>query len=376
MDKKVEKERILIVNFEEPYFENADLNTLSEIHSAFLEIIKPPKKPYIFLDEVQNAEKWEKFVRSLNERKEAFLVITGSSSKLLSKELASILTGRQLYFEVFPLSFKELLEFNKLKIKEEKDILLNSLEIKKIFRDYLLWGGFPEIVLNKNEQFKRKVLLSYYEDIINRDIIQRFKVKKFDKLKTLAHFYLSNISSYASFNKISKFLHLPVETVRRFSSYIETSYLIFFIKRFSYSLKEQENSPRKVYCIDTGLSEIVGFKFSQNLGRLLENLVALKIKQMISQNPFLEVYYWKNQYGDKEVDFLIKEGKLIKSLIQVCWNIENLETKERELKGLIKAMNEFNLNEGIIINEEFEGREKVKDKEIIYQPLWKWLLEN
>ena len=374
MDRGVSKDNILIVNFEEPALEGNDISLLLNIYQAFLEIIKPTGKPYIFLDEIQNINKWEKFVRAINEKKEAFLVVSGSSSKLLSKELASILTGRQLYFEVFPLSFKEFLEFRGLKLKTKKDILFNSLEAQKLFREYLFWGGFPEVVLNKNEEFKRKVLASYYEDIINRDIVQRFRVKKTDKLKTLVHFFLTNISSYASFNKISKFIHLPVETVRRFSSYIETSNLVFFIKRFSFKVKEQENSSRKVYSIDTGLSDAIGFKFSHNYGRLAENLVALELKYEQSENSFLEVYYWKSQYGDKEVDFLIKEGKSIKNLIQVSWNIDNAETREREIKGLIKAMEEFGLKEGLIITEDYEAEEEIKKKKIKFVPLWKWLV--
>ncbi|OIN98492.1 hypothetical protein AUJ67_08470 [Candidatus Desantisbacteria bacterium CG1_02_49_89] len=374
--KGINKENILLINFEEPYFENANLNMLVEIYNAYLEIIKPTQKPFLFLDEVQNVEKWEKFARSMTEKNEAFVTVTGSSSKLLSKELASILTGRQLYFEIFPLSFGEFLSFSGIEIKDKKDIPLNSLNIRKSFRNYLYWGGFPEIVLNKSEDIKRRILLSYYEDIINRDIIQRYKIKKSGKLKTLVHFYLSNPSSYASFNKISKFIDLPVETVRRFSSYIEASNLVFFVKRFSYSLKEQENSPRKIYCIDNGLSEIAGFKFSGNLGRLAENVVALKLKRMVSWNPAMEFYYWKNHYGDKEVDFVIKEGKSVKSLIQVCWDIEDARTKERELKDLVKAMNEFGLKTGIIVTEGSEGTEKIKGKTIVYQPLWKYLLEE
>jgi len=376
VERGVERERILIINFEEPSFEGTDLNFLLNIYSAFLEIIKPPDKPYIFLDEVQNIDKWEKFVRSLNKKKEAFLVIIGSSSKLLSQELSSILTGRQLYFEIFPLSFKEFLGFKGLKIEEEKHVLLNSLKIKKSLREYLFWGGFPEVVLNKNEEFKRRVLISYYEDIINRDVAQRYRVKKLDKLKTLAHFYLTNISSYISFNRISRFIHLPVETVRRFSSYIEASNLVFFIKRFSFSLKEQENSPRKVYSIDTGLSNMVGFKFSRKFGQLAENIVALKLREEQAKNPSIEIYYWKNHYADKEVDFLVKEENSIKKLIQVCWDIGDFETKEREIKSLTKAMRELSLNEGLIITEELEDEEKIKDKKIIYRPLWKWILEE
>ncbi|MFN7170977.1 MAG: ATP-binding protein, partial [Candidatus Omnitrophota bacterium] len=297
------------------------------------------------------------------------------SSKLLSEELATLLTGRQLYFEIFPLSFPEFLNFNGLDIDSQKTAILNSLEIKRLFRDYFRFGGFPEVTLGKNEEFKRRILVSYYEDIINRDIVQRFKIKKIDKLKSLVRFYLTNISSYVSFNKISKFIQLPVETIRRFSSFIETSDLLFFIKRFSYSVKEQENSPRKIYSIDVGLSNAVGFKFSENYRRLAENIVALKLKEIQSHHPLTEIYYWKNQYGDRETDFLIKERLDITQAIQVCWDITNRETKDRELKGLLKSMEEFKLKKGLIITEDFEGKEKIKGKEIIYKALWKWLLD-
>lgn len=364
---------ILIINFEEPQFENVDVSFLIKIYQSYREIIRPQSKPYIFLDEVQNVKNWERFVRSINEKKEAHLVISGSSSKLLSEELATVLTGRQLYFEVFPLSFEEFLGFRNIKIKETKDIILNALEIKTLFREYLSFGGFPEVVLNSNEEFKRRVLISYYEDIINRDIVQRFKVKKVSQLKMLAQFYLTNISSYVSFNSISGFIKLPVETIRRFSSYIEISDLIFLIKRFSYSVKKQENSARKVYSIDVGLSNMVGFKFSRDFGKLAENIVALRLRIFHKLSPHTEIYYWKNHYGDKEVDFVIKDGLKIKNLFQVCWDVSNEKTKKREINGLIKAMEEFKLKEGLIITEEYENEEEIKGKKIIFQPLWKWL---
>jgi len=369
-----DKNNTLIINFEEPEFENMDAQSLLEIYQAYLEIIKPCGKPYLFLDEIQNVSRWEKFVRSMNEKKEVFIVISGSSSKLLSEEFSTVLTGRQLYFEIMPLSFSEFLNFRNLKIKEQKDVALNSLNIRKFFREYLQFGGFPEVVLNQNQEFKRRVLLSYYEDIINRDITQRFRVKKIDRLKTLSHFYLTNISSSISFNKISKFIELPVETIRRFSSYLEISKLLFFLRRFSFSVKEQENSPRKVYAVDIGLSNSIGFKFSENYGKLAENIVALHLKEIQTQNPCLETYYWKNHYGNKEVDFLLKEGTKIKKLIQVCWDVTNEETRERELKGLLESMKEFHLEEGLIITGDFEETEKIKEKKIIYKPLWKWLL--
>ncbi|MBA7597521.1 hypothetical protein ES703_04524 [subsurface metagenome] len=373
MESSTDRNNFLMVNFEEPEFEGADVSLLQRIYEAYLEIVKPSRKPFVFLDEIQNVNGWERFVRSLNERKDAFMTISGSSSKLLSEELATVLTGRQVYFEVFPLSFKEFLSFEKMEIGGVKDILLNSLKIKRLFREYMEVGGFPEIVLNKDPDFRMRTLRSYYEDIASRDVIQRFKVKKSDKLKILARFYLTNISSPISFNKTSGFVQLPTETVRRFSSYLETANLIFFIRRFSWSVKEQENSPRKVYSVDAGMSNTVGFRFRENLGKVAENLVAVELRRRQAQNPNLEAFYWRD-HGQREVDFVVKEGLKVRELIQVCWDVGDRETKLREVKALVKAMKEFRLKEGLVLTGDFEGEEKVGGRRILYRPLWRWLL--
>jgi len=373
IEKGLPDSNILIVNLEEPQFANIDLNLLIKIYESYLEIIKPRGKPYIFLDEIQNVKDWERFVRGLNEKKEAHLVVSGSSSKLLSEELATILTGRQLYFEVFPLSFKEFLYFKDIKISDKKDVLLQGLEIKQFLREYIQSGGFPEIVLNKDEEFRKRVLVSYYEDIVNRDIVQRFSIKKIQQLKTLLQFYLTNISASISFNSIAKFIELPVETIRRFSGYIETSNLIFFVKRFSFSIKEQENSSRKVYSIDQGLSNAVGFRFSKDSGKIAENIVAIELRRIQKITPLVEIYYWKNHYGDREVDFVVKEGSKVKDLIQVCWDISEEKTKKREIQGLLKAMDELQLQSGLIITQDDEAEEVINGKKVIFTPLWKWL---
>lgn len=374
MEGGTDRNNFLMVNFEEPEFEGADVSLLQRIYEAYLEIVKPSRKPFVFLDEIQNVNGWERFVRSLNERKDAFMTISGSSAKLLSEELATILTGRQVYFEVFPLSFKESLSFEKMEIGGVKDILLNSLKIKRLFREYMEVGGFPEIVLNKDPDFRMRTLRSYYENIASRDVIQRFKVKKSDKLKILARFYLTNISSPISFNKTSGFVQLPTETVRRFSSYLETANLIFFIRRFSWSVKEQENSPRKVYSVDAGMSNTVGFRFRENLGKVAENLVAVELRRRQAQNPNLEAFYWRD-HGQREVDFVVKEGLKVRELIQVCWDLRDPITKRREVKALVKAMGEFKLKDGLVLTEDFEGEEKIGGKRIFYRPLWKWLLK-
>jgi predicted AAA+ superfamily ATPase len=368
-----DRKNILIVNFEEPEFEGANVGLLQRIYEAYLEILRPPGKPFLFLDEVQNVERWERFVRALNERKEAFIAISGSSSRLLSQELATVLTGRQIYFEIFPLSFREFLSFEGMEIGGMEEALLNSSKIRGLFREYLEVGGFPEIVLNKDPAYRARTSRSYYEDIISRDVVQRFKIRKPEGLKALARFYLTNISSPISFNRISRFLNLPTETIRRFSYSLEIANLIFFTKRFSSSVKERENSPRKVYSVDVGISNAIGFRFRENLGKVAENLVAVELRRKMAQNPSIEVFYWKD-IGQREVDFVVKEGLRVKQLIQVCWDPTDEATRKRELKGLARAMEGFKLREGLVLTEDFEGEEMINGRRVRFVPLWKWLM--
>jgi len=366
----VPKENMLVVNFEDPVFEDASLETLIKIYEAYKEIIKPKGKPFLFLDEIQEVPKWEKFVRALNERKDAHIIITGSSSKLLSEEFATLLTGRQLNFEIFPLSFKEFLRFKGINIESEKDIYLNTDPIKTYIHEYLKFGGFPEVVLIDNIDTKRMIFVNYYETVISKDIVGRFKIREIEKIKGLAKYYLTNAGTLITYRKISGFLNIPVETISRFSEYMQIANIIFFVKRFSFSVKEQENSPRKVYCIDAGLINTIGFKFSENIGRILENLVAIELLRRGG-----EIYYWKDQ-KDWEVDFIVKEGLTLKQLIQVCYNISNYTTKEREVKAIIKASDELKCKNLFIITESYEAEEEFGGKCIKFVPLWKWLLSE
>ncbi|MBU4373232.1 MAG: ATP-binding protein [Euryarchaeota archaeon] len=360
----------LLVNFEDERFIQRDLKLLREIFNTYLEKIKPEKKPFIFLDEIQNIPEWERFARGVHERKEATVVISGSSSKLLSAELATLLTGRNITFFAYPLSFKEFLKFKGISATTEIEALTKRIEIKRALDEYMEFGGFPEVVLSTD---KKRILLGYFDTIITKDTINRFNIREREKIKTLSKFYLTNISSPVSFNKVSSFLGIPLTTVERFSDYIQTACLVFFIKRFSFSMKEQEKAQRKVYSIDTGLSNAVGFRFTKNTGKLMENIVATELKIRQSFDPGIEIYYWRDQSG-REVDFVVKDGLKVRQLIQVCWDLSDMGTKEREVKGLVKAMEEFNLGTGLMITEDFEGDEKIKNKDIIYKPLWKWLL--
>lgn len=372
LEKGVDKNRILIVNFEDPRFPQLNVKILQQIYETYLEFLNPRGKPYIFLDEVQEVEEWEKWVRTMRELKKAKVVISGSNAKLLSRELSTLLTGMHIDLTVFPLSFIEFLNFNGLKIKNKLDIISRQVEIKSLFRKYLEFGTFPEVTLHN---LKREILLSYYDDIINKDLIRRFNIRKGDKLKELARFYMSNISNLITFTSLEKVVGLSSDTIEKFSQYLVDAYTLFLVNRFSYKLKEQTKSPKKVYAIDTGLANAVGFEFSENWGKVFENLVFLELKRKASINPDLKFFYWKD-IQHKEVDFVVQEKSKVKEIIQVCWNLEEPRTKSRELRSLCKAMEELKMKQGIVITEDFQGEEVIKGKLIKYFPLWSWCLES
>jgi uncharacterized protein len=367
LKRGIPKKNILYVNFEDPrFFGELSLELLQEIYETYLEYLSPNGKTYIFLDEIQVIDGWEKFVRSLNARKEAFIIVSGSSSKLLSSEFGTVLTGRHVNLEVYPLSFKEFLFFNKIIIKDKLDIISKKINIKRSLNDYIKWGGFPRVVLS---QQKEEILRRYFEDILSRDIIERYQIRNIDKLKELSKFYLTNVSNINSFNKIKNFLGLSLDTVERFSYYLTYSYLISLVKLFSFSLKQQELNARKVYCIDTGLRNVVSFRFSEDIGRLVECIV---FQELMRQGK--EIYYWKNK-KQQEVDFVVKQGMKVKELIQVYWGIEEPDAKNREITALLNAMDEFKLKEGLIITDSYEAEKHIGNKTISFISLWRWLLE-
>jgi len=371
MNKKgVDKSNILIVNFEDPRFTYLNTAILQQAFAIYLETYKPQGKIFVFLDEIQEIPGWEKWVRTAQELQKANIVISGSNSKLLSSKLATVLTGRHLDITVMPLSFAEFLKFRGVDVKDEAELIRNGIESGSFFEEYLQYGSFPLVVLGED---KEGTLLAYYDDIVNKDLIKRYKVRKTEGIKSLIKFYLSNISRPVTFTSSGKFIHISPLSTERFSSYLETSYVVFFLKRFSHKVKEQEKSPRKVYAVDTGLANVVGFQFSSNLGRLAENLVFLELKRKTYFNPRRELYYWKSA-RDEEVDFVVKEGVKVKELIQVCWDLSDINTKKREIKSLLKALGEFRLDEGLVITDDFEGEEEYGEKKIRYIPIRKWFL--
>lgn len=362
----VRKEDTLIINLEDPRFRNLDLDLLNKVYEIYLTELNPSRDHYVILDEVHVVSGWEKFARFLHENKKVNVFITGSSSKLLSSEYSTVLAGRHFDIEVDVLSFREYIKFLGITANTLQEIVSKRHEIKRALKNYIKWGGFPKVTLVKGEVEKRELLDTYFRDIIIKDIALRHKIKELEKLEALAKYYLTNIATLQSFNKIKNFMKLSLDTIERFSQYLSDVYMMSLIKKFSYSEKEQLLNPRKIYCVDTGLRNSVAFSFSKDIGRLIENIVFSELKR-----EKFEIFYWKDT---REVDFIAKRGKKISDAIQVCWDISNPETKKKEIKPLIEACKQLKLKHATIVTEEIEKEEHIDGIKIKYIPLWLWLL--
>ncbi|MBO3755195.1 MAG: ATP-binding protein [Candidatus Brockarchaeota archaeon] len=372
--ERLGKDRVLYVNFEEARFSSNEVKTLIEIYDAYREFIRPCGKPLVILDEVQEIKEWERFVRSLHEKNEARLVVSGSSAKLMSEELATLLSGRDIPVEIFPLSFREFLKFKGIELKDEENSIIRKFEIIQRLREYLEFGGFPEVVLEESEEKKKAILKRYFETIIVKDVERRFNIRERGKLEFLANFYITNISSPVTYSSVSKTLKMPKKTVERFSSHLATSRALFFVPRFSPTLKEQEKAARKVYSIDTGMSNTVGYKIFENYGKTMENVVAVELLRRFSTSPTTRIYHVK--VNEREVDFAVKEGLKINQLIQVSYVSDRDEISKREIEALLKAGLELKCNNLSIITWDVEEQINVNGKTIKLIPLWKWLLST
>lgn len=361
--------RYYYINFEDERIADFELKDFNVLYETCLELFG--KAETFFLDEVQNIRGWERWVRRMYENNFKFF-ITGSNARLLSKELATLLTGRHLQFSIFPFSFRETLNFYKVDFKKE-DLYSSKkrARILKHFSDYIKTGGFPEFLKYK----KREILQEYFNNIIERDVAERYNIGNIHQIKELARYLVTNTGNLTTYNRLKKLTEIKsVNTVIKYLSYLENAYLLFKLPYFSYSLKKQMANPFKVFVIDSGLRDAVSFSFSKDLGRIYETITAIELKRR-SQ----EIYYWKN-VQQEEVDFVIKYGQKVKELIQVCYNLKDLRTEQREIRALIKASKELKCNNLLVITEDYEAEEifswfGVKRK-INFIPLWKWLLRD
>ena len=364
-------EDILIINFDDERLDK-NIKTLDSLYDAYKKLIKKTDNIIIIMDEAQEVSGWEKFVRTYSEKVK--IIITGSSSKLLSSEFSTLLSGRSVNITVTPLSFIEYLAFNNIIIENRKDTGINLENILKYLELYIKYGGMPAPTLHPD--IHQELIKSYFDTIILKDIMDRYKIRDGDKLKFLIKYYLTGISSLITYNRIYRSvkntLLLPVKSIQRYSEYIESSGLIFFTKKFSYSLKEQENRPRKVYSIDNAFSYYFGYNFMENKGKFIENTIAQEFIRLKNTIPLLEMYYYReNSY---EIDFIIKIGNIIIP-VQASYMIDE-NNINREVKGIIEFSGKFKTKYGIIINSNISIDKTYDGIKIKFVRLYDWLINS
>ncbi|MBL7148186.1 MAG: ATP-binding protein [Nanoarchaeota archaeon] len=342
------QEKFYYLNLEDPKLEGFELKDFNRADEIFRESYG--EGGIYFFDEVQNVDKWETFIRYLVDKKEK-VVVTGSNASLLSKELGTKLTGRHKRIELFPFSYKEFLNFFNLKPSSDS------------YKIFLTKGGFPLFLKTGDETDLQEL----FSDIVMRDVAIRFGIKNTSTLKKIALYFLGHVGKEFSYNSLKKTFEIKsVQTVIDYTSFFEDAYLIFTVPKFSYSYKEQQINPKKVYSIDNGLSYANSVSFSKDKGKMMENEAYLNLRR-----KYKEIFYFQ---GKKECDFIIKQKNKITNAFQVCYEI-NDENEEREISGLMEAMEKFKLKKAFILTFNQEDNIKKDNKEIIIIPLWKWLLK-
>jgi len=358
--KQVDPKSILYLNLDDPNY-NEVCNDAAALYGVITaaEKLSGVRVEYLLLDEVQNIDTWEKYVKSTYDSKRfKKIIVTGSNADLLNSDYATLLTGRYIEIRLYPMSYKEILLDNgitdRLQLIKQKPLTLKLLDTM------LQYGGLPRIYKIESEQQRRKVLKSYYETILLKDCIKNHNVRDTKTMMNLAHYLITNAATRYSYNSLSKAVQSNENTVKKFIEIFENAYFIHEIKQFSYSLKKQIRMEKKTYCIDNGFLTATSFKFIESIGKLLENLVYTELGKTTENN----VYFYNQS---KECDFILHDTNSPKA-IQVCYEL-NPENRAREVNGLLTAMKEFSIPKGFIIT--YDQEEKISESMMVI-PFWKF----
>jgi len=379
----VSRENMLYVNFEHERLRNLDANDLEDMMKVFYQLFLPVENApiYLFLDEIQNVRDWDKWVRRVYESGKFRIFISGSSSKLSSKEIATSLRGRSIDFTVFPFSFREFLKAKRVELKNIE--VLSYLEergrILRLTEEYVKFGGYPKVVLTEDIDTKERILRAYYETIFYKDLVERYRVDP-TLLDAFLRYAVTCFSKQVSISKIYNYLKTlglkcSKSTLIKYLKYSEEIFLLFPTEIFSYSIKERKQYPKKLYVVDNGIIRAIYPDAERSFGKLMENMVAIELLRRREGSKF-EIFYWK-EYGKRdgnEVDFVIREGISIKKLIQVTYANSKNDIERREIGNLIKASEELKCKDLLIITWDYEGELEAEGRRIKCLPLWKWLI--
>ena len=374
MKKRVNPKNILFMNLEDYRFgSEKSVNTLDEIYQNYTKMNTPKGKIYILLDEIQEIPDFEKWLRTYYEQNESIkFIITGSSSSLFSKELATLLTGRQISFEVFPFSFSEYLDFKESKIQKDLkkkpiDLLYLSPLFKKIeplLLRYLDEGGFPEMIKQEQQESNILALQQYISDIILRDIAQRYNIRKIEVLQKLALYLIYNMGGFINMSRIAQLVGTNRTTLLELLAYLKEVYMVFTTSSFSFSIDEQLSTtkPKKIYCIDNGFFAAIKTESEKDFIKKVKNIVFQHLRFQWGE----ELFYWRDKV---EVDFVTKDGFPINAL-------PSNGDIDMEIHKLFHFMNRFNLPQGLLINWERLQIIEENERKIVMMPLWLFLTKT
>ena len=368
-NKAADPMQTLYVNFEDPRLPVQDSSLLlDQIITAHMAFVDPQGPRYIILDEVQRLPQWERWVRIQQDKNpDMHVIVSGSSTELLSRELATLLTGRHLDLEVFPLDLSEYLRFHGI---DPDDPLSDAEKIKSLASEYISVSTFPAVVLTPEPDLKERMVLQIYRDIINHDVARRYEVREIEKLEAVATTFMASVPGPVTLNGTKRALggRVSLDSIERFSRYLEEPYLLFFLNTHSFSAGKRERSPRKVYAVDNGLLLVSSHRFSSDRGKLLENAVFLDLRR-----KGCEIYRLMDK---KEVDFLVWDGIEPVGLINVCLDVSDASTRAREVDGLRRAMGHFGLDRGLIVTLNHREIIYVDEGVIEFLPYWIWALQR
>lgn len=370
----VSKQNILYLNFFDDRLHQLNQTNLGLIAEAYFSLY-PEKNGtetiYFFFDEIQSVSGWEPFIDRMLRTEKCEVYLTGSSARMLSKEIATQMRGRALSWEVFPFSFHEFLDSKQI-TSEEPFSTKKELLIQQAFEEYWLCGGFPE-VLNLSKSLRIKIHQEYLQTVLFRDLIERHDISHPKAVSDLAHWLIDNTSSLYTINKLTGYIkslghRAHREAISNYVGWFEDAYFLFTVRLFDASLKKSNTNPKKIYCIDHSFVTSVSSGILINRGHLLENLVFISLRRIYSN-----IYYYKTKTG-KEVDFIVPLGNGSKLLVQACESLVEEQTKKREITALNETMKELDIQSGIIVTRNQREEIETTSGTIKIIPAWNFLM--
>jgi predicted AAA+ superfamily ATPase len=374
----VPRENILYINFDDDRLMNLTSSDLDDILSAYHELALPKKDAniFLFLDEIQNVGNWELWIRRTYDSKKYRIFITGSSSKLLSREIATSLVGRNITYVLYPFSFREFLSAKSIKQGKYLPYGEERHKVNSLAKEYITNGGFPETAFEADSETKKKTISAYYDAILYRDIISRYRIEDANRLEMVFRYAINTYSSSFSTIKLynyfkSQNLGISRQTINNFVRFGEQTFLFYPLLQFFKGFKRSNQSRKKLYVVDNGIISLLISNLEY--GKLLENVVLIELLRRKERNPSMGINYLTNKEG--EVDFVVSEGGLVTELIQVTYELDQ-KNMERELRPLISAMKELKPKRSVLVTFNAVDKAMAVERDIETLTFVQWALSK